>query len=323
MKESLNLDLIKTIKAQSSLIKQQSKMIKAFETKNTNVFNKDKWTFMQAFNIRCKEKGLMAYLKDVLNTIDAPTWKLLTPMAMERFVEYLGVTTTKRTGKAIEPTTQNLYISNLRMLIKWGNTPVNDVMDILKEKKVSPRKKIWLHPDELEKIYSYSYTKKEASTWKMFLICCLTGCRIIDAPNINESNLDGETLRYVPIKTRNTECYVHLRKEQIAVLKALLYVGGTESSNEELRNILHNCGITRTFDIGTYQSTKIVNVADVVHFHTARHTFATIKYRCSGWSEREIAIAVGHKDFKQTWNNYVCDKSPVTQKDKEMKGLFV
>ena len=211
-------------------------------------------------------------------------------------------------------------------MIKWGNTPINDTMSILKAHKIAaPKKKIWLHPDELQQLYDYQPRNYEASTYKYFLVCCLLGCRVEDSLNISMNNLDGSTLRYRPIKTRSTECYINLRPEQINALERLLGIKsyGYEPTNDMLKKIFHHAGLERMFDIGTYNSSEIVCIADKVHFHTARHSFATIKYRYSNYTDREIAIAIGHTDFRQTWNYYICDKSPVTKEDKEIKGLFI
>ena len=98
---------------------------------------------------------------------------------------------------------------------------------------------------------------------------------------------------------------------------------GYEPSNEKLKVLLKKSGIERRFDVGTYNKVEVCFIADCAHFHTARHTFATIKYRYSDYTDREIALAVGHTDFRQTWSNYICDKSPVTKEEKETKGLFI
>lgn len=314
-------ELTKIIASQSRDIKRLARSIVRMEKDNRIIYNKDKMTFLQAFNALCSEKGLFPYLLDVVG--HSPKWSDITKPMMERFVKYLSETDTKRTGKPLEPSTQNLYISHLRRIVKWGNTPVNDVTGILKANKITGKKKVWLHPEEIETVYRYQPTDKEKSTWALFLICCLTGCRIIDAPSINESNIDGCTLRYVPIKTLSTECYINIRPEQISVLKRLILIHDGRWNNNILKGIIRNSGITRKFDVGQAGRTRIVNVSDEVHFHTARHSFATIKYRYSGWSEREIAQAVGHTSFSQTWNNYICDKSPITEEDKLKKGLFI
>ena len=304
-------------------INKLSRQIFKIEKSSKTVLNKDKYTFMQTFKRRSNEGGALPYLVDIIGC--TPTWTNVTAEKLERFVNYLSNTKSKRTGKAIQPTTQNLYISCVRNVIKWGNTPINDTITILKAHKVEPRKKVWLHPDEIERLYEYKPANYEASTYKAFLICCMIGCRIEDVNNISLSNLDGLTLRYRPIKTRNTECYVRLRQEQINALERLILIKsyGNEPSNEKLKALLKKAGIERRFDVGTYNKVDVCFIADCAHFHTARHTFATIKYRYSDYTDREIALAVGHTDFRQTWGNYICDKSPVTREEKETKGLFI
>lgn len=316
-------ELTRTIQLQAKEIARLSKSISRLEKGSKTHLNKDRLTFLQAYKRECNERGWFPYWLDIVG--HNPTWNDTTPENIKQFISYLGVAKSKRLNNPIQPTTQNLYIAQLRNLIKWGNTPLNDTINILKANKLIQRKKVWLHPEELDRLYTYNFQNYEASTWKYFMLCCLLGCRIIDAPNISLSNLDGNTVRYTPIKTRNTECYIRLRDEQIDVLKDILSIKcyGYTPTNETLREIFKKNGLKRTFDIGTYSGNEIVTIADVVHFHTARHTFATIKYRYSDYTEREIALAIGHTDFRQTWNNYICDKSPVTTEEKETKGLFI
>ena len=282
--ESEIKSLTKTIKQQSGEIKRLNRIIENIEKKQP-VKNKDKYTFLQAVNLRCKEKGWLPYWVDTIGG-KTPTWLDITTPHVENFVDYLRLAKSKRLNTPIQPTTQNMYIAQLRAVIKWGNTTINDTLSVLRSKKTVQRKKVWLHPDELERLYYYNFKNNEASTWRSFMLCCLIGCRIIDVNNISINNLDGNTLRYTPIKTRDTECYIRLRKNQIEALQRILSVKGYgyTPTNKTLRTMLYNAGIKRTFDIGTYLNREVTTIADVCHFHTARHTFATIKYRYSNYT---------------------------------------
>ena len=316
--------LIRTIELQAKEIAKLNRSVMKLERGTTTSLNKDKTTFLQAFKRRCDQRGWLPYWKDVIGG-KVPTWKDITTDNVEQYIAYLKVVKSKRLNKPIQPTTQNLYIAELRSLIKWGETPLNNTVVLLKQRKTVHRRKVWLHPEELDRLYTYNFPNYEASTWKYFMICCLLGCRIADAQKITLNNLDGNTVRYNPIKTRDTECYIRLSDNQVDMLKEFLEIKnyGYMPTNETLREIFRKNGLIRTFDIGTYGISEVKNIADVVHFHTARHTFATIKYRYSDYTEREIAIAVGHKTFKQTWDNYICDKTPLREGDKKVKGLFI
>ena len=316
--------LTRTIELQAKEMARMSRSIQKLERGTKTLLNKDRWSFLQSVKHRCNERGWLPYWEDVIGHRPA-TWKDVTTDHVEQFVAYLNVVKGKRLHKPIQPTTQNLYIAQLRGLVKWGNTPINDTTCLLKARKTVQRKKVWLYPEELDRLYTYNFCNYEASTWKYFMLCCLIGCRIVDAPNISLANLDGNTVRYNPIKTRDTECYIKLTDKQVEMFKEFLEIKccGYEPTNDKLRGIFMHCGLNRTFDIGTYNENEVVTIADVVHFHTARHTFATIKYRYSKYTEREIALAVGHKSFSQTWKNYICDKSYVTPAEKKMKGRFI
>ena len=93
--------------------------------------------------------------------------------------------------------------------------------------------------------------------------------------------------------------------------------------NPVIRDICRKCGITRTIDIGTPNRPNVVELCDAVHVHTFRHSFATIKYRYSNWNERQISDAMGHSSTSMTLNNYVLDKSAVSEQElKENKNLI-
>ena len=309
--------------SQTKTIKQLQRTIDRIEKGSRTIYNKDKYTFMQAFRLKCDQRGFMPYLIDVVG--HTPKWQDMTSEKVGKFVDYISSCNSKRLNKPIQPTSQNLYIAQLRGLLKWGEMPVNDAKAVLHQHKIPQRKKVWLHPDELEKIYNYDFTNNEASTWRMFMLGALIGCRLSDAKTITYANLDGDTVRYTPIKTHSTECYARLRKDQIKMFKFITSIENynVEPSNTILRDIVMKSGISRKFDVGVNGNKDIEFVYNLVHFHTARHSFATIKYRYSSWTERDIAIAVGHTNFNQTWTNYICDKSPVTKEDKDKKGLFI
>lgn len=316
--------LTRLIARQAKDIKHLQETLVRIENNNKRSRNRDRYTFNQAAILKCNEKGFMPYLKDVIG--HTPNWEDMTMINMQKFVDYLTYAKSKRLkSKNLLPNTQNLYISNLRKLVDWGNMKSDDVRLVLKQKRIPQRRKVWLHPDELERIYKYRFLNREASTWRTFMLCALVGCRVSDAATISVSNLDGNTLRYTPIKTRNTECYIKLNGDQIKMFKFILSIDnyGIEPSNKMLREICKRAHLSRKFDIGMGTLNQVEPIYEHIHFHTARYSFATIKYRYSDLTDREIAIALGHTSFNQTWNSYICDKSPITDEDKQVKGLFI
>ena len=153
----------------------------------------------------------------------------------------------------------------------------------------------------------------------------ITGARISDAERLSSANIDGYTLRYIPIKTKDFEASVSLTVEAKNHLNELfgIQVERVNDINPIIRDICRKCGITRTIDIGTPNRPNVVELCDAVHVHTFRHSFATIKYRYSNWDERQISNAMGHANISMTLNNYVLDKSAVTEQElKENKNLI-
>ena len=63
--ESEIKSLTKTIKQQSGEIKRLNRIIENIEKKQP-VKNKDKYTFLQAVRLRCKEKGWLPYWIDTI-----------------------------------------------------------------------------------------------------------------------------------------------------------------------------------------------------------------------------------------------------------------
>lgn len=304
----------KTISDQTKTIRELNKNVIKHLEESKVTFNKDKLTFTQAFNIRCKEKAVLAKLTDFMQC--EPTWSNLTQDKLTQFNQWI------RTNGGVKDSTACTYITLLKGVIRYGYVNSADSSQALKSVRPVKEKKVWLHTDELHKLLKFdSKFPDEIYVRKMFLICVLTGCRIIDAPTINKHNIDGNTLRYIPIKTKNKECFVSLTEKAKWILLDLfnLEVCPPKGNlNKILKSVFEKCGITRKLDIGTPHKPNVVSICDTVHFHTARHTFATLKFRYSDWTERQIADALGHTSFSQTWDNYICDKSIVSDDEKAL-----
>lgn len=304
----------KTIANQAKTIRELNKQVIKVLESNKIELNKDKVTFIQAFGIKCKEKSIMTKLTEFMQC--EPTWDNLTTDKLLQFNQWI------RTSAGVKDSTACTYITLLKGVIKYGYLNRKDSSTALKSIRPAQSKKIWLRPDDLKKILDYNpICKDEIYVRKMFLICAFTGCRIIDAPTLKEENIDGKTLRYIPVKTKNQECYVPLTEKVKGILLDLFKLEAyppKKDINQILKKICREVGITRKFDIGTPNKPEIVEICDAITFHVSRRSYATIKYRYSDMTERQIADVLGHSSFTRTWDSYISDKSMVSQEEKEL-----
>lgn len=324
LKEELRLSGVtiyqqrKTISEQSKTIRELNKKTIKMLEKDKIVLNKDKVTFLQAFGMKCSEKSILMYLEEFLKT--KPTWDNLNSDNLQRFSQWLRKSAKNKRGELFNDSTVCTYIARLKVVIKYGYQNSNDASTALKSSRPAKKKKVWLRAIDLRKLVDYNPANSdEEKVKRTFLICAITGCRVSDVTEIKKECIDGNTLRYIPQKTKNQECFVSLSDDASLLLKKLISENGESDysgDNATLKIIFRNLGFTQKMEIGTPNKSHIIELCDAIHFHCARHSFATLKYRYSNWTERQIADAIGHTSFSQTWDNYICDKSAVSEDEK-------
>lgn len=317
----------KTISEQSKTIRELNKKTIKMLEKDKIVLNKDKVTFLQAFGMKCSEKSIPNYLEQFLAT--QPTWDNLNSDNLQRFSIWLRKSARNKRGELFNDSTVCTYIARLKVVIKYGYQNSNDASTALKSSRPAKKKKVWLRPSDIRKLVDYiPSTDEEAKVKRTALICAITGCRVSDTLEIKQGNIDGNTLHYTPIKTKNQQCYVKLSGEAVKLLRSLISDNPERDysdNNVVLKTIFRNLGMTNKVETGTPNKPESVEFCEAIHFHSFRHSFATLKYRYSDWSEREIADAMGHSSFSQTYESYICDKSALTASEKEANqdNLFV
>lgn len=310
----------KTISEQAKNIRELNKKTIKLLEKDKIVLNKDKLTFLQAFGIKCTEKSIITYLGQFLGT--SPTWDNLNTDNLQRFSQWLRKIAVNKKGEQFNDSTCCTYITRLKQVIKYGYLNSNDASMALKSSRPAKKKKVWLRASDLRKLVEYvPVSDEESKVKRTALICAITGCRVSDTLAIKQGNIDGNTLHYTPIKTKNQQCYVKLSDEAVELLKSLISDNPEQDysdNNVVLKTIFRNLGMTDKVEIGTPNKPESVEFCGAIHFHSFRHSFATLKYRYSDWSEREIADAMGHSSFNQTFESYICDKSAVTPEEKRL-----
>lgn len=310
----------KTISEQTRTIREMNKKTIKLLEKDKIVLNKDKVTFLQAFGFKCSEKSITTYLEQFLN--EPPTWDNLNTDNLQRFSMWLRKSAKNSRGELFNDSTVCTYIARLKAVIKYGYTNSDDASTALKSTRPAKKKKVWLRPSDLRKLVDYVPSNyEEAKVKRTALICAITGCRVSDTLEIKQGSIDGNTLHYMPIKTKNQQCYVKLSDEAVKLLRTLISDNPEQDysdNNVVLKTIFRNLGMTEKVEIGTPNKPQSVEFCEAIHYHSFRHSFATILYRYSDWSEREIADALGHSSFSQTWNSYICDKSSVSAEEKRL-----
>lgn len=309
----------KTISDQTKTIRELNKKTIKLLEKDKIVLNKDKVTFVQAFGMKCTEKSILTYLEQFLGA--QPTWDNLNTDNLQRFSMWLRKSAKNKKGELFNDSTACTYITRLKQVIKYGYMNSNDASMALKSSRPAKKKKVWLRPSDLRKLVDYvPLNDEEAKVKRTALICAITGCRVSDTLAIKQGNIDKNTLHYTPIKTKNQQCYVKLSNEAVNLLRPLISdipEQDYSDNNVALKTIFRNLGMTDKVEIGTPNKPQSVEFCDAIHFHSFRHSFATIKFRYSDWSEREIADAMGHSSFNQTFESYIADKSAVNIIEKE------
>lgn len=308
----------RTISKQAVTVKELSRRIMGILERGKVMLNKDNITFVQAFGMKCTEKSILTHLRTFLNC--EPTWDRLNADTLQRFSTWLRRSAKTQRGTLLSDSTACTYIAQLRVVMKYGYSDSADSSNALKTSRPASKKKVWLRPSDLRQLVEYTPTDiEENRTRCTFLICAITGCRVSDAPTLKIENIDGETLRYIPIKTKHQECYIKLSVDGKMLLQELIkeaLIIGYSENNLALKKIFRDLSFIQKVAIGTPNKPEMIELCEGISFHTARRSFATNLYRYSQLNERDIATAMGHASFSQTYNTYVADKSNVSDEEK-------
>lgn len=232
---------------------------------------------------------------------------------------------------------------NLEIPFKWHESNL-DSFELVKDKsnkELANNKKVALTEEQVMQIYEFEITKESIkSLYKtevqeeqlnryqelkdMFVFQCLVGQRISDLPKFfnGENTIDEEhnTISIIQQKT-GTRAFIPL----LPIAQELLnkyngktlsyYTGSNASTNSYLKKLLKQMGFFNeevTYEENGKQITE--PFYELVHTHTARHTFVTIMCR-KDIPKETVILATGHDDTKMIDEVY----SHLTHKDKSKK----
>lgn len=230
---------------------------------------------------------------EAANLCDA-TWENLTKVRLQRFIDYMG--------ERLSPNSVNQYAAKLKSVLNLYADEVSlprGFAKVLTPRKVASTA-VYLTEEELKKLIDYKpKNERELYVRNIFIICSFVGCRHSDAVNLNESNISGNTLQYVSIKTK-IHAVVPLKP---IVREYILNCPQIEiddtTYNRIIRNICRKCGITDKVKVFKAGEENEGEKWKYVSSHTARRTFASLLY-LRGVDLYTISKMIGHTSVKTT-----------------------
>jgi len=219
----------------------------------------------------------------------------------------------------------------LEVPFKWHDSNL-DSFEIIKDKsnkELASNKKVALTEEQLVQLYNFEISGTEKQVRKnteirdLFVLQCLLGQRIGDMQKFFNGDCEKDeaenTISIVQQKTNARAIIPLLPLAKEIILKyentELKYYKPDKSAlNKTLREIVEKAGLDEpvTFEYDGVKQAK--PLYELVHTHTARHTFITIMCR-KGIPKDTLIIATGHEDTKMIDEVY----SHLNSKDKAAK----
>ena len=145
----------------------------------------------------------------------------------------------------------------------------------------------FLTKDEIQKIIDTEFFNPEAKN--AFLFSCYTGLRASDIQALKWTHIKDDRIQIAQTKTKNL-VYIPLNPN------ALHIINYQKHNKEFVFNLSkHVSSINKTVK----KLLKIAEIKKEIHFHCARHTFATLLVT-SGVNVFTISKLMGHRDIKST-----------------------
>ncbi len=273
------------------------------------------------------------YLKE--NNI-SDTWESMNLNTFEGYQKYL--LDNGRGSVTIRNIIQNTLFPLLKKVSKrmdipfmWHNSNLESFESVKDEsnKELASNKKVTLTEEQLKQLYDHPITgterqiKKNTEIRDLFVLQCLVGQRVGDMQKFfngdNERDEEEDTISIIQQKTKARAIIplTPLAKEIISKYQntELKYYKPSNSNlNAELRIIAEEAGLNTPITFEDKDGKQVKPLFELVHTHTARHTFITIMCR-RDIPKETIIIATGHEDTKMIDKVY----SHLSNKDKAQK----
>lgn len=231
---------------------------------------------------KIKHQGIFNKLKEYDSNLAFPDFNL---MWFDKYRNYLAKTLDNNTS------TINTNISIIKKYLKLAQDYGIKIYINLDHVKVGPTagRIVWLNKTEIEKLEDYYYSKFIPDFLKLslgyFLFSCYNGLRISDVLARNRNEVEADMLDFISIKTKTKQLVgINQKCRKVVQECAALFVEKkTENNiNLQLKTIANSCGIKKN-----------------VHFHVARHSFAT-NYLLRGGKVQNLQKLLGHTKITTT-----------------------
>lgn len=264
------------------------------------------------------------------------TWESMSLNTFTRYQQYLvedgkKASTVKNIMKGTFFAVLRKASKRLDLPFKWDESNLES-FELVKDKsnkELAQNKEVALTEEQIKQLYEYQLTGTEKQVQKnteirdLFVLQCLVGQRISDMQKFfngdNERDEEHGTISIVQQKTgaRAIIPLVLMAEEIIRKYsgKEIKYYKERRSGlNKELKVITQEAGLDEpiTYEENGIKYTK--PLYELLHTHTARHTFSTIMCR-RGIPREDIIIATGHEDTQMLDKIY----AHLTAKDKSKK----
>lgn len=264
------------------------------------------------------------------------TWESMSLDTFTRYQQYLvedgkKASTVKNIIKGTFFTVLRKASKRLDLPFKWDESNLES-FELVKDKsnkELAQNKEVALTEEQIKQLYEYQLTGTEKQVQKnteirdLFVLQCLVGQRISDMQKFfngdNERDEEHGTISIVQQKTgaRAIIPLVPMAEEITSKYsgKEIKYYKERRSGlNKELKVITQEAGLDEpiTYEENGIKYTK--PLYELLHTHTARHTFSTIMCR-RGIPREDIIIATGHEDTQMLDKIY----AHLTAKDKSKK----
>ena len=231
---------------------------------------------------------------------------------------------------------------NLDIPFEWrlSNLDSFELVQDNSNKELASNKKVALFEEQVMKIYNFEVTKEsikdiykteiqeeQVARYQeikdMFVFQCLVGQRISDLPKFfngeNEIDTEHNTISIIQKKT-GVRAYIPIQP----IVQELLdkYNGHTlkyysdknTTTNSYLRKLMELVGFKEKITYEENGKQKTEPLFELIHTHTARHTFVTIMCR-NDVPKETVILATGHEDTSMIDEVY----SHLNHKDKSKK----
>lgn len=269
-------------------------------------------TLKEAFMAKYPAYENILKMFEAANLCEA-TWENLTKVRLQKFIDYMN--------ERLSPNSVNQYAAKLKAVLNLYSDEVmlpRGYAKVLTPRKVASTA-VYLTEEELQKLIAYKpHNQREEYVRDVFVICCYGGMRHSDAVNLNESNISGNTLQYVSIKTK-IHSVVPLKPivREYILNRPLIEIDDT-TYNRIIRNICHKCGITDKVKVFKAGKEMEGEKWQYVTSHAGRRTFASLLY-LRGVDLYSISKMMGHSSTTMT-ENYIC--ADIKTDSKELMGYF-